>query len=120
MSRVHPPVSSSAIDPTGEWAAARIASATSMACAKLRTVAVLAVSTHLGVADPRVSRSVAFHQQVRQRPETLQQRECGLIEVGRQHTLNFGAGHAPSGSGVQRVLTELRTLAAERPWLVRR
>ena len=50
-----------------------------------------------------------------QLPETLQRRECGLIEIGRQHARNFDAGHAPSGGGVQRVLTELRTLAAERP-----
>jgi len=32
--------------------------------------------------------------------------------AGRQHARNFDAGHAPSGGGVQRVLTELRTLAA--------
>lgn len=36
-----------------------------------------------------------------------------LVEIGRQHARNFDAGHAPSGSGVQRVLTELRKLAAE-------
>jgi hypothetical protein len=34
-----------------------------------------------------------------------------LIEIGRQHARNFDAGHAPSGGDVQRVLTELRTLA---------
>jgi hypothetical protein len=33
------------------------------------------------------------------------------VEIGRQHARNFDAGHAPSGGGVQRVLTELRTLA---------
>jgi hypothetical protein len=37
-----------------------------------------------------------------------------LIEIGRQHARNFDAGHVPSGGGVQRVLTELRRLAAER------
>jgi hypothetical protein len=51
---------------------------------------------------------------VRQLSEALQRCECGLIEIGRQHARNFDAGHAPSGGGVQRVLTELRTLAAER------
>jgi hypothetical protein len=56
---------------------------------------------------------VAYNRQVRQLPGDLQRRECGLIAIGRQHARNFDAGHAPSGSGVQRVLTELRTLAAE-------
>jgi hypothetical protein len=36
-----------------------------------------------------------------------------LIEIGRQHARDFDAGHAPSGGGVRRVLTELRKLAAE-------
>ena len=36
-----------------------------------------------------------------------------MIEIGRQHARNFDAGHFPSGGGVQRVLTELRKLAAE-------
>lgn len=44
-------------------------------------------------------------------PVALQRRECGLIEIGRKHARDFDAGHAPSGGGVQRVLTELRTLA---------
>ena len=57
---------------------------------------------------------VAFNRQVRQLPVALQRRECGLIAIGRQHARNFDAGHAPSGGGVQRVLTELRRLAAER------
>jgi hypothetical protein len=48
---------------------------------------------------------------VRQLPGDLQQRECPLVEIGRQHARNFDAGHALSGGGVQRVLTELRTLA---------
>jgi hypothetical protein len=38
-----------------------------------------------------------------------------LIKIGRQHARNFDAGHAPSGSGVQRVLTELRKLAEDDP-----
>jgi hypothetical protein len=54
---------------------------------------------------------VAFNRQVRQLPGDLQQRECGLIEIGRKHARDFDAGHAPSGGGVQRVLTELRKLA---------
>jgi hypothetical protein len=54
---------------------------------------------------------VAFNRQVRQLPGDLQRRECGLVEIGRQHARNFDAGHAPSGSGVQRVLTELRKLS---------
>jgi hypothetical protein len=57
---------------------------------------------------------VAYNRQVRQLPVVLQRRECGLIEIGCRHARNFDAGRAPSGSGVQRVLTELRTLAAER------
>ena len=52
-----------------------------------------------------------IQQQVRQLPETLQRRECGLIKIGRQHARNFDAGHFPSGGGVQRMLTELRKLA---------
>jgi len=56
---------------------------------------------------------VAYNRQVRQLPVALQRRECGLIEIGRKHARNFDAGHAPSGGGVQRVLTELRRLAAE-------
>jgi len=54
---------------------------------------------------------VAYNRQVRQLPVALQRRECALIEIGRQHARNFDAGHFPSGGGVQRVLTELRTLA---------
>jgi len=54
---------------------------------------------------------VAYNRQVRQLPVALQRRECALIEIGRLHARNFDAGHFPSGSGVQRVLTELRTLA---------
>ena len=56
---------------------------------------------------------VAYNRQVRQLPGDLQRRECGLIEIGRQHARNFDAGHFPSGGGVQRVLTELRTLAED-------
>jgi hypothetical protein len=54
---------------------------------------------------------VAFNRQIRQLPTELQERECGLIELGRQHARDFDSGHYPSGSGVQRVLTELRKLA---------
>jgi hypothetical protein len=54
---------------------------------------------------------VAYNRQVRQLPVALQQRECGLIAIGRQHARNFDAGHSPSGGAAQRVLTELRTLA---------
>ena len=54
---------------------------------------------------------VAYNRQVRQLPVALQRRECGLIEIGRQHARNFDAGHFPSGGGMQRVLTELRRLA---------
>jgi hypothetical protein len=53
----------------------------------------------------------AYNQQVRQLPEDLQHRECGLIEVGRQHARNFDAGHIPSGTACHRVLTELDKLA---------
>ncbi len=53
----------------------------------------------------------ACNRQVRQLPEDLQHRECALIEIGRKHARDFDAGHAPSGGGVQRVLTELRKLA---------
>lgn len=62
---------------------------------------------------------VAFNRQVSQLPVALQRRECGLVEIGRQHARNFDAGHFPSGGGMQRVLTELRRLAAgcaHRPW----
>ncbi|MGH4008289.1 MAG: hypothetical protein ACRDTH_09095 [Pseudonocardiaceae bacterium] len=58
---------------------------------------------------------VAYNRQVRQLPEDLQRRECGLIAIGRQHARNFDAGHFPSGGGVQRVLTELRALAEDGP-----
>lgn len=54
---------------------------------------------------------VAFNKQVRQLPEDLQARECGLIEVGRMHARDFDDGHSASGGGVQRVLAELRRLA---------
>jgi hypothetical protein len=54
---------------------------------------------------------VAYNAQVRLLPAALVARECGLVQIGRQHARNFDAGHAPSGSGVQRVLTELRKLA---------
>jgi hypothetical protein len=74
-------------------------------------------SAHLGIVDPRASRSVAFNQQVRPLPETLQQRECGLIEIGQQHTRNFDTGHAPSGGGVQCSPSCARWLSAQhRPW----
>jgi hypothetical protein len=53
----------------------------------------------------------AFNRQVRQLPEDLQRRECGLIAIGRQHARDFDCGHSPSGGRVQRVLTELRKLA---------
>jgi hypothetical protein len=53
----------------------------------------------------------AYNQQVRQLPEELQHRECGLIEVGRQHARNFDSGHIPSGTACHRVLTELSKLA---------
>jgi hypothetical protein len=59
---------------------------------------------------------VPYNRQVRQLPVALQRRECGLIASGRQHARNFDAGHAPSGNGVQRVLTELRTLAEDGRW----
>jgi hypothetical protein len=54
---------------------------------------------------------VAYNRQVRQLPGDLQERECGLIEIGRQYARNFDTGHKPSGGGAQRVLTELRMLA---------
>ncbi len=53
----------------------------------------------------------AYNRQVRLLPEDLQHRECGLIEVGRQHARNFDVGHIPSGTACHRVLTELRKLA---------
>ena len=55
----------------------------------------------------------AYNRQIRLLPEDLQHRECALVEIGRQHARNFDAGHAPSGGAAQRVLTELRKLAAE-------
>jgi hypothetical protein len=55
---------------------------------------------------------VAYNAQIRLLPVDLVEQECGLVEIGRQHARNFDAGHAPSGSGAQRVLTELRKLAA--------
>jgi hypothetical protein len=57
---------------------------------------------------------VAYNAQVRQLPGDLQHRECGLIQIGRQHARNFDAGHHPSGNSAARVLTELRKLAAKR------
>lgn len=56
---------------------------------------------------------VAYNAQVRQLPGDLQHRECGLIQIGRQHARNFDAGHHPSGNSAARVLTELRKLAAK-------
>ena len=56
---------------------------------------------------------VAYNAQVRQLPGDLQHRECGLIQIGRQHARNFDAGHIPSGTACHRVLTELRKLAAK-------
>jgi hypothetical protein len=53
----------------------------------------------------------AYNRQVRQLPEELQHRECGLIEIGRQHARDFDAGHFASGTACHRVLTELRKLA---------
>ena len=53
----------------------------------------------------------AYNRQIRLLPEELQHRECGLIEVGRQHARNFDAGHIPSGTACHRVLTDLRKLA---------
>lgn len=55
----------------------------------------------------------AYERQVWQLSPVLQERECGLIELGRQHARNFGAGHSPSGSACQRVLAELRKLARD-------
>jgi hypothetical protein len=57
---------------------------------------------------------VAFNRQVRQLPEDLQHRECGLIAIGRQHARDFDCGHSPSGGRVQRVFTELRKLPSAR------
>ena len=53
----------------------------------------------------------SYNPRIRLLPVDLVERECGLVEIGRQHARNFDAGHAPSGSGVQRVLTELRRLS---------
>lgn len=55
----------------------------------------------------------AFLRQVRQFPKELQKQECGLIAIGRRHAEDFDAGHAPSGSALQRVLDQLRKLAAQ-------
>jgi len=65
----------------------------------------------MGVLVVRVTALMAYNKQVRQLPQDLQARECGLIEVGRIHARNFDDGHSPSGGGVQRVLAELRRLA---------
>jgi hypothetical protein len=54
---------------------------------------------------------LAFNKQIRQLSQDIQERECGLIELGRQHARNFDGGHHASGGGVQRVLAELRRLA---------
>jgi hypothetical protein len=61
----------------------------------------------LGSGIPAIPKSPALLSSAR----FLQRRECGLIEIGRQHARNFDAGHFPSGGGMQRVLTELRRLA---------
>jgi hypothetical protein len=53
----------------------------------------------------------AFNRQVRQLPEDLQHRECGLIEVGRRYARDFDAGHFASGTACHRVLIELSKLA---------
>lgn len=52
----------------------------------------------------------AYDQQVSNFPVELQNRECGLIHLGRQYAENYDNGHHPSGNGVQRVLAELRRL----------
>lgn len=52
--------------------------------------------------------------QVRLLPDELVERECGLIQIGRQHALAFDQGHQPSGCALQRVLAELRKLAQEK------
>jgi hypothetical protein len=52
--------------------------------------------------------------QVRLLPAELVERECGLIQIGRQHALAFDQGHQPSGCALQRVLAELRKLAQEK------
>lgn len=90
----------------------------------LRVCVVLAARHKVRTGVPRTEKVVvlvarrqtlvAYNRQVRQLPGDLQRCECGLIEIGRRHARNFDAGHAPSGGGVQRVLTELRKLAAER------
>lgn len=54
---------------------------------------------------------MAFNKQIRQLSPEIQQRECGLIEIGRMHARNFDAGYNPGGGGVERVLAQLRRLA---------
>jgi hypothetical protein len=50
------------------------------------------------VASRRVLGS--YNPRIRLLPVDLVERECGLVEIGRQHARNFDAGHAPSGSGM--------------------
>lgn len=55
----------------------------------------------------------AFEKQLTHFTPDLRTRECALVALGRRYAADFEAGHAPSGSGVQRVLAELRRLAKE-------
>jgi hypothetical protein len=55
----------------------------------------------------------AYDAQVRQLPEDIQTRECGLIEAGRAYAREFDDGHRPSLGGVVRVLADLRRLVKQ-------
>lgn len=52
-----------------------------------------------------------YEAQISQYSADLLQRECGLVEIGRESAQRFDDGHDPAGSRVQRVLAELRKLA---------
>lgn len=52
-----------------------------------------------------------YEVQIRQFSAELLQRECALVELGRESARRFDDGHDPSGSRVHRVLTDLRRLA---------
>ena len=52
-----------------------------------------------------------YERQIMKLTSELRDRECALIELGRESARRFDDGHDPAGSRVQRVLTDLRKLA---------
>jgi len=53
----------------------------------------------------------AYERHVAALAPDLRNRECALIELGRESARRFDDGHDPSGNRVLRVLTDLRKLS---------